>query len=72
MSPDRGADGRNLEPNCRSCTAYALRSSMLGVGMRDKRLIRWSFEMGCEKNMPAVQWMGPCPFYLREPGSDDA
>lgn len=29
-------------------------------------------EMGCDKNMPAVKWLGPCPFYEREPGSDDA
>lgn len=55
----------NPAPSCRTCTAYILRPCYVGM-----KTVKFVTEMGCEKNMPAVQWMGPCPFYLREPGAD--
>lgn len=44
---------------------------MVGVNFQPK-VRRLSTEMGCDKNMPAVKWLGPCDQYEREPGSDDA
>lgn len=57
------------KPSCRSCVAYRLHSNMVGVLFQPKarKLVA---EMGCDKHMPAVQWLGPCPFYEREPGAD--
>jgi hypothetical protein len=44
---------------------------MVGVLFQPKGL-NLSLDMGCDKNMPAVKWLGPCPFYQRAPGADDA
>lgn len=57
-------------PDCSSCTAYASKPALVGILFRENAW-RLSTDMGCTKNVRAVQWGGPCSFYEREPGSDD-
>lgn len=70
MSPDRGAKPTNLEPNCRSCRYYVALTAKVGIPF--KKGWEYKTEMNCEQHSPYVRELRPCPFYQREPGSDDA
>lgn len=43
---------------------------MVGVPFTDGKVWQYKTAMACEQHCVAVEYLGPCSFYQREPGSD--
>lgn len=73
-APKDAASPRVLDspkPSCRSCRYYVARTSKVGILFTNGKGWEYKTEMDCEKRSPYVRELLACPFYQREPGSDD-
>lgn len=56
--------------SCLSCRYYVLKTATVGILFTNGKGWKFVAEMGCEQHAPAVEHLGPCSAYEREPGAD--